>query len=116
MKYDLFERIIQVGNPRKPMLLGPMREELIRQLGEAVRACDEVPEYYLDQERAKEVFREVCEDGDEPWARQELRECFEMESGVGCHFDKLNDHLNTIAWAYWRLHRAERRAYGKDRP
>jgi hypothetical protein len=115
MIMELFDTI-QVGDPRGPLLLGPMREELIRELGEAVKACDQVPEYFLDADRAKAMFRALCEDGDESCARQELRKCFDMGAGFARHFDKLNDHLNTLAWAWWRLHRAESRAYGKDRP
>jgi hypothetical protein len=36
-----------------------------------------------------------------------------MSAGFARHFDRLLDHINTMSWAYWRLHRAERRAYQK---
>jgi hypothetical protein len=105
---------IPCGNPRGPMLLHGMREEVQRELSAAVKACDEVPGYYLDQERAKAAFHGLAEDGDDSWTRDELRECFDMAAGFAKHFDRIMDHVNTLSWAYWRLHRAERRAYGKE--
>lgn len=98
-----------------PSLLHPMRVELARELSEAVRACDEVPEHYLDTERAQDASHQLAKDGDDAWTRNEIRDSFEMEYGCGSHFDRLLDHVNTLSWAYWRLHRAERRAYGKER-
>lgn len=96
------------------MLLHGMREEVQRELSAAVKACDEVPEYYLDQERAKAAFHGLAEDGDDSWTRDEIRECFDMAAGFSKYFDRIMDHANTLGWAYWRLHRAERRAYGKE--
>lgn len=109
---ELFETI-EVGNTRAPVLLHAMREELQRELSAAVKACGEVPEMYLDAERAAAAFHGLAEDGDDSWARDEIRECFDMAAGFAVHFDRLLDHVNTLGWAYWRLHRAERRAYGK---
>lgn len=108
-----FWRPIPCGNTRAPMLLHGMREEVQRELSAAVKACDEVPDFYLDQERAKAAFHGLAEDGDDSWARDELRECFDMAAGFAKHFDRIMDHVNTLGWAFWRLHRAERRAYGK---
>jgi len=96
--------------------LHAMREELQRELSASVREAALVPEHYLDVERAQEMFRALADDGDTSWARQEILEAFEMSGGFAAHFDRMNDCINNIAWAYWRLHRAERRAYGKDRP
>ena len=104
---------IPCGNTRAPMLLHGMREELQRELSAAVKACDEVPDFYLDQGRAKDAFHGLAEDGDDSWTRDELRECFDMAAGFAKHFDRIMDHVNMLGWAYWRLHRAERRAYGK---
>ncbi len=103
----------EVDSPQGPRLLHGMREELQRELSAAVKACEEVPDFYLDQERAKEAFHALAEDGDESWVRAEIREAFEMEAGFAQHFDRLMEHVNTLGWAFWRLHRAERRAYGR---
>lgn len=110
---ELFDPIT-VGNPRGPMLLHGQREELARELSAAVKACEEVPDFYLDQERAKSAFKSLAEDGDESWTRDELRASFDMNAGFAKHFDRIMDHVNTLGWAYWRLYRAERRAYGKE--
>jgi hypothetical protein len=100
------------GATRLP--LAACREELHRELCEALKACDEVPEYYLDRDRAKDAFHGLASDGDDSWTRDELRECFDMAAGFARHFDRIMDHVNTLGWAYWRLYRAERRAYGKE--
>jgi hypothetical protein len=102
-----------IAGPATPSLLAPMRQELLRELTAAIRAVDEVPEWFLDADAARELFRELHEDGDADAARDQLRNAFEMSAGFARHFDRLLDHINTIAWAYWRLHRAERRAYQK---
>lgn len=94
--------------------LSGCREELHRELCSALRACDEVPAWFLDNDRAKKMFRALADDGDTSWARAEMIEAFEMSAGFAKHFDRMTDHINTIGWAYWRLHRAERRAYGKE--
>jgi hypothetical protein len=107
------ESTITCGNPHGPMLLHGMREELVRELGEACKAVDQVPEIYVDAERAKAAFRGLAEDGDDKWTRDEIRECFDMIAGFGRHMDRLLDHVNTLGWAFWRLYRAERRAYRK---
>jgi hypothetical protein len=114
MNVALFEFAIRCGEPRGPMLLHAMRQELCRELSEAVKACDAVPDWYLDRDRAVGIFRALAEDGDTAGARLELCECFETEWGFGKHLDSLREHVNTLSWAYWRLHRAERRAYGKE--
>jgi hypothetical protein len=113
MTTQLFD-FITVGDPRGPMLLAPMREEMARELAAARQAVDDVPEYYLDQDAAKDAFLGLYQDGDDSAARDKIREAFDMSAGFAKHFDKLLDHINTMSWAYWRLHRAERRAYGKE--
>jgi hypothetical protein len=110
---ELFDPAV-MGEMRGPSLLNPMREELQREISVAVKLCDEVPEKYLDKERALEAFRALAEEGDAEWARDEIRYCFEMTPGFGKWFDRLLDSVNTIGWAYWRLRRAELRAYGKE--
>jgi hypothetical protein len=107
------ESTITCGNPNGPILLHGMREELARELGEACKAAGQVPECYLDAERATAAFRGLAEDGDDAWTRNEIRDSFDMEPGFGKHMDRLLDYVNTLGWAYWRLYRAERRAYGK---
>lgn len=101
-------------SPATRVPLFAMREELQRELSAAIQAVDEVPEYYLDHDAAKTTFRFLAEDGDEAAARNEIREAFDVAAGFAAHFDKIMDHINTLGWAYWRLHRAERRAYGKE--
>jgi hypothetical protein len=112
MSTELFDPIT-IGDPSSPSLLAPMRQELQRELSAAIRAVDEVPEWFLDADAARELFRELCDDGDADAARDQLRDAFEMSAGFARHFDRLLDHINTMSWAYWRLHRAERRAYQK---
>ena len=79
-----------------------------------LEAVDEVPAHYLDRETARDLFRALAADGDDDCARAELLLEFEPSPGSGAHFDRLMDHINTLGRAYWRLHRAERRAYGKE--
>lgn len=94
--------------------LSAHREELHRGLSAAVKACEAVPDCYLDVDRAQDLFRALAVDGDTSWARKEIIAAFSMNPGFTAHFDVMNDHVNTMGWAYWRLHRAERRAYGKE--
>ncbi|MFZ9938462.1 MAG: hypothetical protein ACO3JG_15600, partial [Luteolibacter sp.] len=91
-----------------------LRQELQQELNAALEAVDEVPAHYLDRETARDLFRALAADGDDDWARAELLLELEPSPGSGVHFDRLMDHINKLGWAYWRLHRAERRAYGKE--
>lgn len=108
---ELFEMPV-IEESRAP--LHAMREEVQRELSAAIREAGLVPDCYLDVERAQEMFRGLADDGDTSWARHEIIQAFEMSAGFAAHFDRMNDAINALSWAYWRLHRAERRAYGKE--
>ena len=105
--------VIAVGDVRGPVLLNWQRAEMERELCAALETCDAVPECYLDVERAKSALRVLAADGDESWARGEVKASLQMEGGCGVYFDRLMDHVNCLALAFWRLSRAERREMGK---
>jgi hypothetical protein len=103
-----------IERPAGASLLHPMREELQRELSAAIRACEEVPCHMIDSEGAQVAFQRLARDGDAEDARVAIRFTFDDANGYGQHLDRLLDHVNAMAWAFWRLHRAERRAYGKE--
>lgn len=107
--------VIAVGDVRGPVLVGWLRREVDRELASALETCDEVPECYLDAERAKEALRALAADGDESWARGEVKAALEMEGGCGVYFDRLMDHVNCLTISFWRLNRAEKREMGRVR-
>jgi hypothetical protein len=113
MSAELFNTIT-IGHTRAPMLLHAHRVELQRELSEAIQACEAVSSDALDAEQAKEAFRGLAQDGDASWARSEIREAYDVDLGHYRDIETLMDHVNSMAWAFWRLHRAERRAYGKE--
>lgn len=89
--------------------LAVCRLELEKALNEALAACDDVPDHYLDRDRAKEIFNELAKDGDADSARDQIRMSFEMDGGFGRHFDCLLDHVNCVAFAFWMLRRSKER-------
>jgi len=99
--------------PAGASLLHPMREELQRELSAAIRASEEVPCHMIDTEGTQVAFQRLARDGDAEHARVAIRFAFDDACDYAQHLDRLLDHINTMAWAFWRLSRAERRAYRK---
>lgn len=113
MSAELFDTLA-IGNPRGATLLHAHRAELQRELSAAIEACDSVSQEAFDATRCKDAFRGLAQDGDASWARSEIRESHDADLGHYRELETLLDHINSMAWAFWRLHRAERRAYGKE--
>ena len=113
MSAELFDPIT-CGNPRGPTLLHSHRVELQRELSAAIATCDAIEGVALDYETATNAFRHLAEDGDTSWTRAKIREAYDPDLGHYRELEALLDHVNSMAWAFWRLHRAERRACGKE--
>jgi hypothetical protein len=97
------------GDDRAPV--SAHRAELDRALSDALRAVNHASPRLIDSYRAEEIFRELASDGDTTWSRCEMREAIELDKfGGGRLLDEMLDHINCIGLAFWRLHRAERRA------
>jgi hypothetical protein len=87
------------------------RAELDRALSDALRAVNHASRGLIDSDRAEEVFRRLASDGDTTWSRWEMQARIEVGNyGGGRLLDEMLDHINCIGIAFWRLHRAERRA------
>ena len=97
------------GDDRAPV--SAHRAELDRTLSDALRAVAHASPQLIDSYRADRVFRELASDGDTTWSRCEMQAHIELGNyGGGLLLDEMLDHINCIGIAFWRLHRAERRA------
>lgn len=92
--------------------LSAMREELQRQLTEAIHACEEIPENVLDYSEAKHAFHYLAESGDAAWCRKMIAKALGTSDSIGPFYDRLDDYIQTLGIAFWRLRRAELRAFG----
>ncbi len=97
-------------------LLAPLREELEHHLATAIAEAKKLPEYVIEHDEAERIFRGVAEHGDHRRAECRLNAVYDFSGGFSDEWDRLISHLETIGWAYWRLHRAEAKAFAERRP
>lgn len=106
----MIAELFEVERVTEQISLDAMRADLEQVVKDAQEACDSVPEWMIDAERAKEVFAYLASDGDTEYARDHVRMSFDFSgAGFGKYLDLLLDHVNVVAMSFWRLHRAERR-------